>query len=152
MEILRNCGDTLLTIINDILDFSKIESGRMSLEDHPFELRTCLEEALELLGPKAAEKKLDLAFVVDPGIPSGVIGDVTRLRQILVNLVGNAVKFTETGEVVVTVEPAESRGRVPEPGTRLTSKRVPEPGTLLLHFTVRDTGIGIPKDRQDRLF
>jgi signal transduction histidine kinase len=106
VETIRSCGNALLTIINDILDFSKIESGRMSLQAHPFELRLCLEEALELLGPKAADKSLDVAYLVDESIPHHLVGDMTRLRQILVNLVGNAVKFTHQGEVVVEVRPA----------------------------------------------
>jgi signal transduction histidine kinase len=86
-----------LTIVNDILDFSKIESGKLELESHPFELHTCIEEALDLLAPKAAEKKLDLAYIVDDAIPRILVSDVTRLRQILVNLIGNAVKFSPAG-------------------------------------------------------
>jgi CheY-like chemotaxis protein len=103
-------------------------------------LRLCLEEALELLAPKAADKNLDLAFLVDQSIPNALIGDVTRLRQILVNLVGNAVKFTETGEIIVEVTPART-------GLAFSSDQ-----SFPLHFSVRDTGIGIPKDKQDRLF
>jgi CheY-like chemotaxis protein/anti-sigma regulatory factor (Ser/Thr protein kinase) len=137
-ETIRNSGDALLTIINDILDFSKIESGRIDLEEHPFDLHTGIEEALELLAPKAAEKKLDLMYSVDDDIPNIVSGDVTRLRQVLVNLAGNAVKFTEKGEVVVEV-------RMADPERAL-------PGKVSLHFTVRDTGIGIPADKLDRLF
>jgi signal transduction histidine kinase len=140
VETIRSCGDALLTIINDILDFSKIESGRMSLEDHPFELRTCIEEALELLGPKAAAKGLDLGYLVEEKVANAVIGDVTRLRQIVVNLAGNAVKFTERGEVSVNVSLAEA----PE-----TSAQGPG---LMLHVAVRDSGIGIPPSKQDRLF
>ena len=134
VETIHSSAGSLVTIINDILDFSKIESGRLDLEEHPFNLRTCIEESLELLAPKAHESKLDLAYELDEAIPTMVIGDVTRLRQILVNLIGNAVKFTVEGEVIVTVVPAE-------PGTR-----------GMLHFAVRDTGIGIPKDKQGRLF
>src|SRR3989442_9790043 len=106
VEATRSSADALLTIINDILDFSKIESGKLDLEHHPFELHTCIEEALDLLGPKAAEKKLDLAYFVDDSIPKILVSDVTRLRQILVNLIGNAVKFTHHGEVVIEVTPA----------------------------------------------
>src|SRR2546427_4144889 len=106
VEATRSSADALLTIINDILDFSKIESGKLELERHPFELHTCIEEALDLLGPKAAEKKLDLAYFVDDAIPKILVSDVTRLRQILVNLIGNAVKFTHQGEVVIEVTPA----------------------------------------------
>src|SRR5256714_15290522 len=94
VEATRSSADALLTIINDILDFSKIESGKLELEHHPFELHTCIEEALDLLAPKAAEKKLDLAYIFDDLIPKILVSDVTRLRQILVNLIGNAVKFT----------------------------------------------------------
>ena len=106
VEATRSSADALLTIINDILDFSKIESGKLELENHPFELHTCIEEALDLLAPKAAEKNLDLAYVVDDAIPKILVSDVTRLRQILVNLIGNAVKFTHQGEVVIEVTPA----------------------------------------------
>ncbi|HAG83583.1 MAG TPA: hypothetical protein DCL61_21140, partial [Cyanobacteria bacterium UBA12227] len=89
--------------INDILDFSKIESGRLELEEQPFELRLCVEEALDLVVSQAATKGLELAYLIEPGTPSIFIGDITRLRQILVNLLSNAVKFTEKGEVVVSV-------------------------------------------------
>ncbi len=136
VETIKSSGESLLTIINDILDFSKIESGKIELETHPYDLRQCVEEAMELLAPKAAEKGLDLVVLLDPGTPTTVIGDVTRLRQVLVNLVGNAVKFTPKGEVVVAVEPAQA-ARDDEAG---------------LHFTVSDTGIGIPAAKQDRLF
>src|SRR4029077_4445198 len=100
---IRDSGDALLTIINDILDFSKIEAGRMDIEAHPFDLRECVESALDLIGTRAAEKHLDIAYVFDGDVPAAVNGDVTRLRQILLNLLSNAVKFTETGEVVLTV-------------------------------------------------
>jgi PAS domain S-box-containing protein len=102
-ETIRTSGDALLTIINDILDFSKIEAGRMELENQPFDLRACIESALDLMKLKAADKGLELAYEVAPGVPPAITGDVTRLRQILVNLLGNAVKFTEQGEVVVAV-------------------------------------------------
>src|SRR6266404_6042550 len=106
IEATRSSADALLTIINDILDFSKIESGKLELENHPFELHTCIEEVLDLLAGKAAEKNLDLAYVVEDSIPKLLVSDVTRLRQILVNLVGNAVKFTHQGEIVIEVSPA----------------------------------------------
>ena len=115
----RTSADALLTIINDILDFSKIEAGKLELEHHPFELHLCLEEALEMLAPKAAEKKLDLTYSVDDLIPKILVSDVTRLRQILVNLIGNAVKFTTTGEIEVEVHPAArtaSARRLRKPG------------------------------------
>lgn len=135
-ETIRNSGDALLTIINDILDFSKIEAGRMELEQQPFDLRECVESALDLMKLKASEKGLELAFEMANDVPSAITGDVTRLRQILVNLLGNALKFTETGEVVVTVE---REGEVSSPLQEL-------------HFAVRDTGIGIPADRLGHLF
>ena len=142
----------MLTIINDILDFSKIESGKLDLENHPFELHACIEEALELLAPKAAEKHLDLACIVDDAIPKILVSDVTRLRQILVNLLGNAVKFTQTGEVVVEVKTAARGKRSPEPGREKDTDFIRHPEQWLLHFSVRDTGIGIPLDKQHRLF
>jgi signal transduction histidine kinase/DNA-binding response OmpR family regulator/HAMP domain-containing protein len=145
VETIRQSGDALLTVINDILDFSKIEAGKMELEHQPFDLRNCVEGALDLLAPKAAEKGLDLAYLVDPGVPAAIFGDVTRLRQVLVNLLSNAVKFTEHGEVVVRVEQAGD-GSGPEP--RTTSHR----RTMELVFSVRDTGIGIPPERMDHLF
>ncbi len=132
-EIIRSSGESLLGVINDILDFSKIDAGRLDLEEHPFDLRACVESAFDLVTEPAARKGLELAFLIDPAVPAGILGDITRLRQVMVNLLGNAVKFTDAGEVVMTVEAAAD-----------------EPG--LLHLAVRDTGIGIPADRMDRLF
>jgi CheY-like chemotaxis protein/HPt (histidine-containing phosphotransfer) domain-containing protein len=152
VEATRSSADALLTIINDILDFSKIESGKLDLEHHPFELHTCIEEALDLLSPKAAERKLDLAYLVDDTIPKILVSDVTRLRQILVNLIGNAVKFTPQGEVVIEVSPAARIPRTPDPSRRSDTDFIRHPDEWLLHFSVRDTGIGIPLDRQHRLF
>jgi signal transduction histidine kinase/DNA-binding response OmpR family regulator len=137
-EVIRNSGETLLTIINDILDFSKIESGKMELEYAPFNLRDCIESALDLVVTRAAEHHLDLAYIIDEDVPPAIYGDVTRIRQILLNLLSNAVKFTEQGEVVITV----SRDQETE---AIGLKNY-------LHITVRDTGIGIPKDRMNRLF
>ncbi|HHE70736.1 MAG TPA: response regulator, partial [Chloroflexi bacterium] len=134
-ETIRGSGDALLTVVNDILDFSKIEADRLELEQQPFDLRDCIETSLDLLAPKAAEKGLDLAYIVADQTPSTIVGDVARLRQILVNLLGNAVKFTDQGEVVVSV----------------TSHPL-EDDRHELHFAVRDTGVGIPQDRMDRLF
>ncbi|MBI1816956.1 MAG: GAF domain-containing protein [Deltaproteobacteria bacterium] len=130
--IIRSSGESLLGIINDILDFSKIDAGRLELERHPFDLRACIESAFDLVTEPAARKGLELAFLIDPALPEGLKGDVTRLRQVLVNLLGNAVKFTDAGEVVLTAEPGG------------------EPDQL--HLAVRDTGIGIPADRAHRLF
>ena len=135
LETVRTSGDALLAILNDILDFSKIESGHIELESQPFALHTCIEEALELLAPKAAEKGLELAYRVGDDVPAWVTGDVTRLRQILVNLVSNAIKFTTEGEVVVSLA-ATASGDGPHD----------------VEIDVRDTGIGIPRDRVDRLF
>ncbi len=135
---IRDSGDALLTIINDILDFSKIEAGRMDIEAHPFDLRECVESALDLIGVRAAEKHLDIAYVFESAdgaeVPSAIVGDVTRLRQVLLNLLSNAVKFTEAGEVVVTVRPQGAAS------------------VELLHFTVRDTGIGLSEAGKSRLF
>ncbi|MFM8320613.1 MAG: response regulator [Chloroflexota bacterium] len=134
-EIIRTSGDALLGIINDILDFSKIEAGKLELEATPFILRDCLESVIDLLRSQAAEKKLDLALVIEPGTPPAVTGDVARLRQVLTNLVHNAIKFTEHGEVVLSASLAGSPA-----------------GEALLHFQVRDTGIGISSEGIERLF
>ncbi len=136
VDTIRQSGDALLTIINDILDFSKIESGRLELEHEPFSVRECVEAALDLLAPKAGEKGLDLLYEIAEGVPGLVRGDVTRLRQILVNLLNNAGKFTERGEVVLSLRS--------EPGI--------EPGSVRLEFAVADTGIGISREALTRLF
>ncbi len=135
VETIRGSGDALLTIINDILDFSKIESGQLDLEQQPFDLRDCLESALDLLAPRAAEKGLDLAYLIESQVPPTIVGDVTRLRQIFVNLLNNAVKFTQIGEVVITI------------GAQALDADNDE-----IAVAVRDTGIGIPADRLHRLF
>ncbi len=152
VEASRSSAEALLTIINDILDFSKIESGKLELENHPFEIHTCVEEALDLLAPKAAEKNLDLAYQVEDSIPKILVSDVTRLRQILVNLIGNAVKFTHQGEVFVEVKSAARGPRDRSFGHETDTDFLRHPEQWLLHFSVRDTGIGIPADRQHRLF
>jgi two-component system, sensor histidine kinase and response regulator len=135
VETVRASGDTLLNVINDILDFSKIESGELELEEESFDLQDCVETVLGLLAPAATEKGLDLVSHLDPGCPGVVVGDVTRLRQVLVNLVSNAVKFTRQGDVLIEVTCLGDSG-----------------GRLRLRFEVTDTGIGIPADRMDRLF
>jgi PAS domain S-box-containing protein len=132
VETVRASGDALLTVINDILDFSKIEAEKLELLPRPFALRDSVEAVLDLLAPRAAEKGLELALLVEEGVPPAVVGDVTRLRQILVNLVGNAIKFTERGEVIVTVAPGAAPG--------------------MLAFSVRDTGPGIASARRHQLF
>ena len=135
VETVRASGNTLLTVINDILDFSKIEAGKLSLEQLPFRVGECIESALDLIAPRAAAKDLELAYLVHADLPGTIVGDVTRLQQVLVNLLGNAVKFTDAGEVVVDVSGVSCND-----------------GTYELHFAVRDTGIGIPPERLDRLF
>ena len=132
---IRDSGDALLTIINDILDFSKIEAGRMDIESHPFDLRDCVESALDLVSTRATEKHLDIAYQFAGDVPVAISADLTRLRQILLNLLANAVKFTERGEVVLTVT-----------GTSLAPDRVG------LTFAVRDTGIGLSPEGLSRLF
>ncbi len=166
VQTIRSSSDALLEIINQILDFSKIEAGKLELEQQPFDLRACVEESLDLVAPKAAEKGLDLAYLIDEGVPAFITGDVTRLRQILVNLLGNAVKFTEQGEVVVSVSCRELGGTPGKSGevwgtlgnsreSKETQTKEPPRVPLSsseLHFSVRDTGIGIPPDHLDRLF
>ncbi len=148
VETIHVSGDTLLTIINDILDFSKIEAGKLDLEYQPFYLHDCVEEALDLLGPKAGEKGLELAYMIGEQVPTDVIGDITRMRQILVNLLSNAIKFTDQGEVVLSVDaerdicPSEGNPNIGSSGA----------DAYVLHMCVRDTGIGIPSDRLDSLF
>ena len=132
---IRDSGDSLLTIINDILDFSKIEAGRMDIEAQPFDLRDCVESAMDLVTTRATQKHLDMAYVFEGEVPAAVKGDLTRLRQVLLNLLANAVKFTERGEVVVTVT---SRPTVDD--------------RVELTFAVSDTGIGLAADEMGRLF
>lgn len=146
IEIIRTSGDSLLTIINDILDFSKIESGKLELERHPFRLSTCIEEALDLLAAKAAEKGIELAYLSHPDVPKTLIGDVTRLRQILVNLLTNAIKFTDQGEVVIFIN-AQVIQAVCLEDSSSTAAPLYE-----IQFAVRDTGIGIAEDKLERLF
>ena len=156
VETIRTSGNALLEVINDILDFSRIEADRLELEHAPFDLRACLEEAISLVALKAAEKHLDLAYSSDPQVPISLIGDRGRLRQILINLLDNAIKFTDSGEVVVAVTTDD---RLPTTGQSLASSDVGGRSPALsgvegsvVHFAVRDTGIGIPHDRLDRLF
>jgi len=134
-ETIRTSGDVLLSLINDILDFSKIEAGHLELEHHPFDVRACVEEVVDLLSQKAVDKGLELLYTVDEQTPPQLVGDVTRLRQILVNLTNNALKFTERGEVVITVtsRPLGTRG-------------------YEVQAAVRDTGIGIAPEQMSRLF
>jgi CheY-like chemotaxis protein/nitrogen-specific signal transduction histidine kinase len=146
VSTIRHSGDALLTLINDILDFSKIESGKLELDYQPFDIRDCIEETLDLLAPKAAEKNLELAYLIYKNTPNLLCGDATRIRQILVNLIGNGLKFTNSGEVIVGVT-ARKVNFVDE-DLILTSE---EP-SYEVRFVVKDTGIGIPPDKIDRLF
>src|SRR5262249_50836791 len=126
---------SLLQIINDILDFSRIDAGRMALSKAPLDLLEVVEGTLDMVGQRAGDKGLDLVLRLDPEAPSSVIGDAGRLRQVLLNLLANAVKFTDTGEAVVTLSVMASNAR-----------------TVLLRFEVRDTGIGIDLEDQPRIF
>ncbi|MBY6264051.1 response regulator [Azospirillum sp. 412522] len=138
LDIVRASSASLLTIINDILDFSKIEAGRMELEAIELSLVEVVEGAAEILAGRAEEKGLELVVDIDPAVPSRLVGDPVRLRQVLLNLIGNAIKFTEHGGIVVTVAP------VPAPG--------PAPDVSLLRFAVRDDGIGLTPAQRDTLF
>ncbi|MEO6569063.1 MAG: response regulator, partial [Opitutaceae bacterium] len=137
VHTIRNSGEALLTIINDILDFSKIESGKMEFEFRPLDLATCLEDALDLFAVQASAKKLDLTYNLEPGVPAWIKGDVTRLRQVVVNFVNNAIKFTPSGGISLTVK-------------RLGSEQSDD--SMVLEFAVCDTGIGISEEGVGRLF
>ncbi|WP_207532893.1 hybrid sensor histidine kinase/response regulator [Desertivirga arenae] len=134
-DTIYSSGEALLNVINDILDFSKIESGNMELDPHDFNLRQCIEDVLDLFSSKAANSGIDLIYHLDPSIPPMVIADGLRLRQILINLVGNAIKFTSHGEVFLSVSGRKREGQ-----------------GLDLHFDVKDTGIGIPQEKIESLF
>jgi len=135
LEIVRSSGEVLLSLLNDILDFSKIEAHKLDLEAVPFGLRQLMGETLRSIGMRAHEKGLELLCDVEPGVPEVLVGDPTRMRQILVNLVGNAIKFTESGEVAVRV-----------------SQEPAEPGEIALRVSVRDTGVGIEADQLQAIF
>jgi PAS domain S-box-containing protein len=134
-ETIRNSGETLLAIINDILDLSKIEGEMIELERQPFDLRSCIDVSLSLVAADASKKGQDMAYSIDDDTPKAILGDPTRLSQILVNLISNAVKFTEKGGVAVSVFSIKL-----------------ESGGYEIHFAVKDTGIGIPEDKMSRLF
>ncbi|MFA6087038.1 two-component regulator propeller domain-containing protein [Mucilaginibacter sp.] len=134
-ETIKSCGDTLLNVINDILDFSKIESGNMELEEQDFNLRDCIETVLDVFAERAARSNLDLVYQVEHNVPAQIIADAFRLKQILINLVGNAVKFTSKGEIFICVKLKSNSNKVFE-----------------LLFEIRDTGIGIPPNKLNRLF
>ncbi len=135
VDTIRLSGDQLLVIINDILDFSKIESDKLELEMQPLDLRECIEDSLDLLASRAGEKGIDLAYQVDGNTPITIKGDVTRLRQILTNLLNNAIKFTEEGEIFISASANQIENELYE-----------------ITFGVSDTGMGIPADKMDRLF
>lgn len=132
---IRLSGEQLLVIINDILDFTKIESEKLELENQPFDLRECIEDSIDLIATKAAEKNIELSYTIDSNTPLAIVGDVTRLRQVFTNLLSNAVKFTQIGEVTVSV----------------TSEIIKDK-TYQFRFSVKDTGIGIPESRLHKLF
>ncbi|HEY0669125.1 MAG TPA: ATP-binding protein, partial [Sphingobacteriaceae bacterium] len=135
VESIRISAESLLEIINEILDFSKIESGKLELEEHPFILNKIIEETYDLLSAKAGEKNIELLYDIDPDVPLEIIGDVTRIRQIIVNLVGNAIKFTDRGEILTTVKVEHTTASL-----------------YTLKFAVKDSGIGIPEDKMHKLF
>ncbi|HEY6907349.1 MAG TPA: response regulator, partial [Ignavibacteriaceae bacterium] len=135
VETIKISGDTLLNLINDILDFSKIEAGKIDLENVPFNLHQCVEEALNLNSNKALHKNLELTYFIKEDVPAMVKGDITRLRQVLINLISNAIKFTKEGEVAVCVSLLKE-----------------DPGSYTIEFKVRDTGIGMPADFLDKVF
>ena len=143
--IIRSSGEALLSVINDVLDFSKIEAGMLELEAHPFDVRASMEDALDLVAYRASEKGLELVYDVSEEVPARVVGDAARLRQVLVNLLANAVKFTDSGEVVLSVAPCDP-GLVPPHLRRM------EACPSGLHVRVRDTGIGIAPDALETLF
>jgi len=135
-ETIINCGESLLNVINDILDFSKIESGSMELEEEDFNLRSCIEDVLDIFSIRAAQTGLEVIYRINEGVPLQIVGDKLRLQQVLTNLVNNAIKFTPEGEVFIGVSLLND-----EPD-----------GQLKLKFDIRDTGIGIPEDKLLRLF
>jgi signal transduction histidine kinase/DNA-binding response OmpR family regulator len=135
VEIIETSGESLLTIINEILDFSKIESGQMKMEETSFDLRRCIEDVLDLMAPKALEKHLDIIYFIEPQVHQFIFGDGFRLRQIIVNLVGNAIKFTAKGDILIYVNQERA-----------------ENGNITLLFSIKDTGIGIPSDKIESLF
>ncbi|MCT7976125.1 response regulator [Laspinema olomoucense] len=159
VETIRNSSEALLTIINDILDLSKIEAGKLSLEQTPFDLREAVEDTLVLVAAKAAEKHLELGYIMDEKTPIRIIGDVTRLRQILANLLSNAVKFTDRGEVRVLVE-AEEIGKWSPFSSLFYNPKLeaelpeadPNQSYFEIKFSVLDTGIGIPTENMNQLF
>jgi two-component system sensor histidine kinase/response regulator len=159
LRTVKSAADNLLGMINDLLDFSKIEAGKLELDVADFSLRAALGDTLRVLAARAHKKGLELLSHVRPDVPDALIGDAGRLRQVLLNLVGNAIKFTDAGEVEVRVEVAGPEVSGPTSSGREDAAPVPiselDPPTsdrVGLRFTVRDTGIGIPQDKQERIF
>ncbi|MBP7669462.1 MAG: response regulator [Candidatus Eisenbacteria bacterium] len=168
LTLVKTSADALLGIINDILDLSKIEAGRLALERTPFDLHECIEETLQALSLRAFEKNLELVSHISPQVPRRAVGDPVRLRQVIVNLVGNAIKFTEKGEVVLhaAIAPGEEHGTAKDPSASPEGAHdasafaagEPDPGPghageeLRIHFSVSDTGIGIPVEKQAKIF
>jgi PAS domain S-box-containing protein len=152
LNVVYSSAGSLLALINDLLDFSKIEAEKVEIEAAPFRLRRLLEEVTETFRSRVAEKHVELVVHVLPDVPDGLVGDSLRIRQVLTNLIGNAFKFTEKGEVSVRVE-REARGAEPEePAAAHLPDGAPRLALCALRFTVCDTGVGISKDQQDRLF
>ena len=135
LDMVKSSGESLLTVINDILDFSKIEAGKLTVDVIPFDLSDCLATTLKLLATRAHLKGLELAYDIRPDVPTALVGDPSRLRQIVTNLIGNAIKFTEHGEVVLTVDAETQTDR-----------------DAILRFSVSDTGIGVPQEQQEAIF
>ena len=156
IETIKNSGDALLTIINDILDFSKIEAGKIELEHQPFHLRESIEYALDLFATRANSKKIELAYIMDEATPNVILGDFTRVRQILVNLLGNAIKFTEEGEVLVSVlaiQKNSQKNAIEENHLNEQEKTIDRPKkNYEIILSIKDTGIGIPEAKMSRLF
>ena len=151
LEMVKESADSLLSVINDILDFSKVEAGKLDLDLQPFDLRESLGDTMKSLALRAHRKQLELACHVRAEVPPMLLGDAARLRQIIVNLVGNAIKFTDAGEVVVRVEKGESENGAVNDDCDTSS--VPnEPAACTLHFAVSDTGIGISSEKQQVIF
>jgi PAS domain S-box-containing protein len=154
VQTIRASGEALIQLTSDILDFARIESGKMKLDPAPCDPRECIEDALDLLATKAAEKNIELLHRIAPDVPSTVLADGGRLRQVLSNLVGNAVKFTEAGEVTVTVRVVP--GSAPRPDHKDDAATPPAADAngadCMLEFSVRDTGIGIATEQQQKLF
>src|SRR5262249_53435998 len=151
LKTVKSAADSLLGLINDLLDFSKIEAGKLELDPADFSLRAALGDTLRALAVRAHRKGLELVCHVQPDVPDALVGDAGRLRQVLLNLVGNAIKFTDAGEVVVRAEVAgDPAPLTPTPLPR--GERGRGEGEVALRFTVRDTGIGIPQDKQESIF